>query len=181
MKLSNETIRTIVLEIKTRVAKEQEIRRRLFESGKKARETGGCDKYDALGKEMLEADTDNTAWLKKVIDDYGFVDLTHFDKKTVEGVWLLAQHADHDSAWQKEFFGMAKKSCEQGKFPKKYLAFLEDRISVHEGRCQKFGTQLTYKNGVLVPQKLCDPDKVNTYRKEYGLETLGKYIEGFNK
>lgn len=81
--------------------------------------------------------------------------------------WMVFQHSDLDH--QKQFLPQLEEAVAQGIIPPMYLAALQDRIDVREGRPQKYGTQIS-GDGTLCP--LLDASRVNEWRKEVGLPPI---------
>jgi hypothetical protein len=64
----------------------------------------------------------------------------------------------------------------QGRLPGWHAAYLEDRIALHEGRPQRFGTQGIDdpRDGIPRSWTLADPEHVNELRVSVGLTPLGE-------
>ena len=57
------------------------------------------------------------------------------------------------------------------------LAYMTDRVLLHEGKQQIYGTQMTSADGKWTPQPLEDAAKVDQRRAEVGLEPLTEYVK----
>jgi hypothetical protein len=55
------------------------------------------------------------------------------------------------------------------------LAYLEDRVRVHDGRPQLYGTQFTVADGELQPSPIEDPQRLDARRAAAGLDTFAAY------
>lgn len=66
-----------------------------------------------------------------------------------------------------------------GRVPAWHAAYLEDRIAMHEGRVQRFGTQWedSTEDGRIRPWRLEDPARVNELRASVGLAPLAPIPE----
>ena len=60
---------------------------------------------------------------------------------------LLAQHADHDPSLQRAFLDALRAAVAQKEASPANLAYLEDRVRVHAGQAQLYGTQFTVTGG----------------------------------
>lgn len=59
---------------------------------------------------------------------------------------------------------------------KQNIAYLEDRVRVHQSQPQIYGTQFyTNAQDELVPRPIEDPENVDKRRAEIGLNTLAEY------
>ena len=55
---------------------------------------------------MQQADTENTAWLKGIVNKQGWPTISDIGKDGFNAAWLLVQHADTDRAFQKQCLGV---------------------------------------------------------------------------
>jgi hypothetical protein len=55
-------------------------------------------------------------------------------------------------------------------------AYLTDRVLLHEGKPQEYGTQAIARDGRFEPRKLRDPDHVDQRRASVGLGSLAEYL-----
>jgi hypothetical protein len=56
------------------------------------------------------------------------------------------------------------------------VAYLTDRVLLHEGKPQEYGTQAIARDGRFEPRKLRDPDQVDQRRASVGLGSLAGYL-----
>lgn len=130
-------------------------------------------------------DKRNTEWLKKVVARYGWPTISMVGKKASHGVWLLAQHADHDLRFQKKVMKLLKEIYKHDKKEIKpvNIAYLTDRILVHEKKSQIFGTQFIRKSGEgrFKSFPIKDKKNVNKRRKSYGLPSLEENTRKINR
>jgi hypothetical protein len=91
-------------------------------------------------------------------------------------VWMLAQHADHDRAFQLRCLELLKRAVAEGEASPCNLAYLTDRVLLADDEPQIYGTQLTARNDELAPRRLRDPGTVDQRRAALGLETLNAYL-----
>ena len=129
------------------------------------------DQRDRLDATIRE----NTEWLRGVIREQGWPRRSQVGEEGADAAWLLAQHADHDPAFQRECLNLLEMAVAEGEAGKRNLAHLTDRVSVAERGTQVYGTQLTGGKGGLSPPPIEDPEGVNQRRSEMGLGSLGAY------
>ncbi|MGC5033622.1 DUF6624 domain-containing protein [Micromonospora sp. DT229] len=145
----------------------------------RARSPGSLDEPDA-DLWACDVDTDNTAWLAKVIDRYGWPRRSEVGPEAATAAWLLAQHADHDPAFQRRCLALLDEAVRDGEAKPAHLAYLTDRVLRAEGRPQKYGTQLWLGpdgEGPLQPQPIEDPEQVDERRHSVGLDPLAEYAD----
>jgi DNA-directed RNA polymerase subunit RPC12/RpoP len=125
---------------------------------------------------ITDVDAANTSWLKDVVDAVGWPGRSLVGDEGAHIAWLLAQHADHDRAFQRRCLELLKRSAAEGEASSCDLAYLTDRVLLAYNEPQIYGTQLTAQNGQLVPRRLRDPGTVDERRATLGLETLNAYL-----
>src|SRR5262249_17841208 len=88
--------------------------------------------------------------------------------------WLIAQHAVGEPDFQRSALVLVATYIEQERVPAWHAAYLEDRIALHEGRPQRFGTQWIQDatDGRFRPWSLVDAERVSDHRAEVGLRPL---------
>jgi hypothetical protein len=87
-----------------------------------------------------------------------------------QAAWLLAQHADRHPDLQRAFLDALRGAVAQGEASPAHLAYLEDRVRVHAGQPQLYGTQFTVTDGEFGPYPIEDPQRLDARRTEAGLE-----------
>jgi hypothetical protein len=135
-----------------------------------------AEEHRQLGEKMQAVDADDTDWMKRVIDKHGWPGRSLVGQDGAHLAWLLVQHADRDRPFQKKCLELMKK-MPKGEVSAQDLAYLTDRVAVGEGKKQVYGTQLTYKDGKLVPEPIEDEANVDRRRADLGLQSLKEYID----
>lgn len=137
-----------------------------------------------VAQRMNEIDGENTAWLKGVIAEHGgWPKISEVGQEVSGSLWLLAQHADRDPAFQKEVLALLEPLVAKGEVSRSNHAYLHDRIAVAEGRPQRYGTQgyCVQGEGRWTPREIEDSELVDNRRAEAGLIPLADYIAQFTK
>jgi hypothetical protein len=125
---------------------------------------------------MAAADGENLPWLRKVITDAGWPGTSLVGEDGAHAAWLLAQHADRDPAFQRRCLDLLTAAAERGEATIVQQAYLTDRVLLHEGKPQEYGTQAIARDGRFEPRKLRDPDHVDQRRATAGLGPLAGYL-----
>jgi GNAT superfamily N-acetyltransferase len=141
------------------------VRQELLESG----ELGG-----SYVPRMEAVHIKNAERLGAIIDEYGWPDGELVGEDGAKAAWFIAQHAIGFPDFQRKCLALLQRSADQGRVPRWHAAYLEDRIAMHEGRPQRYGTQWLDDpvDGRIRPWKLGDPEQVNDLRAEVGLEAM---------
>lgn len=143
-----------------------------------AYQTKAVDLLDSLVREMQIADSVNLIEIQDILQTYGY------PSKTIVGtnnsvIWLVIQHSDVE--FQKAYYPMLRKAAEEGELSWDNIALLEDRIAMHEGRAQRYGSQVVENSeGELVIYTLLDKDSVDIWRAAVGLNPLEEYAKRMN-
>ncbi len=154
--------------------KEPELRKELLKRMKEDQRIRMEEKPDF--DEWKKIDADNTAWMKTVIDKYGWPTNSMVGEDGALAAFLMTQHADADLEFQKRCFELMKKAVEQKDYSAAHLAYLTDRIRVAEGKPQVYGTQFfSEPGGEPRPRPIEDEANVDKRRAEVGLPPLAEY------
>lgn len=108
----------------------------------------------------------------ELVNLFGWPDMKVIGEDRARDFWLLAQHLDSSVETQKKFIPLMSDAVKKGKTKPVWFAYLYDRVMVNSGQKQRYGTQLDQCG--LRP--LEDPQKVDIYRSEMGMETIGSYL-----
>ena len=142
--------------------------------------------WDKVRNEILLIDEQNTLRATQIIDSFG-----RWPGRDVLGysadltLWLCIQHADQRPEVAVRYLPMLKAAVDERRTDPMHYAYLIDRIRMHEGREQVYGTQ-TYRaktdNGstffFVIPIE--DVDHVDERRAAMGMESLAEYVESMN-
>ncbi len=130
-----------------------------------------------------DVDKQNAEKLKEIIEKEGWPTIDKVGRAASNAAWLIAQHADHDPAFQAKCLDLMKK--EKDSVNPKNIAYLEDRVRVNTGRPQLYGTQFfTDEYAVFKAQAIEDPENLDRRREEVGLNSFAEYekqIQRLNK
>jgi hypothetical protein len=123
---------------------------------------------------MEEVHRKNAARLRELIKQNGWPAEDVAGKDGAEAAWYIAQHAIGEPQFQRQALKLLLDCAAEGRTARWHAAYLEDRVAMHEGRPQRFGTQWIddSRDGRYRPWKLAEPFRVNELRAEVGLEPL---------
>jgi hypothetical protein len=122
---------------------------------------------------------ENQKELAKLLQEKGW------PKKSVVGAgcantaFLIIQHAG--LPLQQKYLPVIKDLCKAGEAGWQEYALMYDRIQVSSGKAQRYGSQVRY-NSKTQQSELFDlenPEKVDEWRKELGLQSLSAYLKNF--
>jgi hypothetical protein len=155
----NEQLRQELLAMRT---EDQRVRQELVESG----ELGG-----PYVPRMEDVHRKNAARLRELIERYGWPAEGIAGRDGAEAAWLIAQHSVGEPDFQRRALALLSACIGEQRLPAWHAAYLEDRIAMHEGRPQRYGTQCVQDpaDGRFRPWSLADAEHVNELRGQVGL------------
>jgi hypothetical protein len=130
----------------------------------------------ALMDRMSGIDEANTRRMRALIGRYGWPGRDLVGEQGATAAWLLVQHADHDPEFQARCLELVREAAQRNAASVENLAYLEDRVRLHQGRPQLYGTQLESRSGRLQLQELEDPEHVDERRAALGLGPLADNV-----
>lgn len=86
-------------------------------------------------------DIDNQQWLKNHILNYGWPNISKAGVEGDNAAWLIVQHADNDTTFQRYCLNILKQEIKSGGTNLKNIAYLEDRLLINGNKMQIYGTQ----------------------------------------
>jgi hypothetical protein len=135
----------------------------------------------ALVARMNAVDAENTRLLKGLLDHWGWFKRSSWGHQADKEAWLLALHADGDLPFQKQVLKLLSPLWSSGETDSANYALLFDRVSVNEGRPQRYGTQGRCTGvGRWAPRPTEAPDHLDGRRRAMGLPPEAEYIAHMN-
>jgi dienelactone hydrolase len=128
---------------------------------------------------MAEVDRQNTEWLEKVVDTYGWPGRALVGADAAGSAWLLVQHADANVPFQNRCLKLMK-AAPSGDVRPQHIAYLTDRVLVREGKAQVYGTQARGQGSDWKLLPIADEANVDKRRAEVGLAEYVKLLHGQN-
>lgn len=127
---------------------------------------------DSVNRLMVQTDTSDTRWVKKIIASYGYPGKSLVGDSSSSVAWSVLQHSNQIAA----YLPVVKKAAKEGELDKIYSALMEDRVLMYAKKPQIYGTQGGYKKfksgkseNIIYP--IQDPAGVNERRKKAGFKT----------
>ena len=131
----------------------------------------------ALGKEMHLSDSLNLITVKAILDKYGWLGSDIVGDTGNSALFLVIQHSDDPT--QRHYLPMMRKAVKENAAAPQDLAKLEDRVAIHQGDKQLYGTQMGFdektESYYLLP--LADPENVDKRREKMGLGPIEESLK----
>lgn len=125
---------------------------------------------------IAAVDSANTAWLREAVAAHGWPAQSAVGREAASAAFLIVQHATHDTAFQAEMLDELVAAFERGEADGQSVALLTDRVAVHRGHPQVYGTQMKMRDGRLVLDPIADSAGVEARRARMGMIPLGDYL-----
>lgn len=133
-----------------------------------------------LIRKLGDEDRTNTSWLQSVIEEHGWPTKSAVGEDASSQAWLLAQHADHDPAFQLRVLRLIEPLTVSDEVSPKNYAYLYDRVMLKLRGTQRYATQVTCEGGRIVPRPLENAAAMPEYRKSVGLVPFDEYLTWFS-
>ncbi|HEU4569334.1 MAG TPA: DUF6624 domain-containing protein [Gemmatimonadales bacterium] len=129
-----------------------------------------------VARRMLAVDSANTEWLRRVVADGGWPTRSRVGEEGAQAAFLIVQHATHDTAFQARMLPLLERAAAAGEARGADVAMLADRIAVHRGGRQRYGTQAQIQGGRVVLDPIDDSAHVDERRAALGMPPLAAYV-----
>src|SRR5947209_12005319 len=93
--------------------------------------------FKKLAATAHKADSENTGWLKQVVENHGWPTRTLVGNDGASAAWLLVQHADADRKFQRKCLDLMVK-LPKAEVSQTDIAYLTDRVLLAEGKRQVY-------------------------------------------
>lgn len=137
--------------------------------------------------EMRRVDERNTRRAAQILDAFGkWPGADVLGASADQTLWLCIQHADQRPEIAVRYLPMLKAAVDEKRTDPMHYAYLVDRIRMHEGREQVYGTQ-TYKikeedgRSFFFVVPIEDVEHVDERRAAMGMEPLAEYLEAMGQ
>ncbi len=136
-------------------------------------------KFKELNKKIKVIDSSNMVQVAKILDERGWLGEDVVGQQGNVTLFLVVQHANLET--QKKYLPMLRDAVEKGNAKPSFLAMLEDRVAMLDGKKQIYGSQIqtNEKTGALYVHPIADPDNVDERRAKVGLGKLSDYLAMF--
>lgn len=166
------------IQIAEMTARDQAIRFEILKSHKDL----ASPEIKHLAELMTKIDEQNVVQLKKLLARWGWPTKELFGEQYCHDVWLLTQHADNDVAFQEKALKDVHEVMSKDPSEKTNYAYLLDRVKIHQGLPQVYGTQgKCIKAHEWQPFKIKDEHNINKTRASANLPSFESYRKQMNE
>ena len=138
--------------------------------------TGGTPDWT----EMQSVDAENTEFLRNIIFEMGWIDATRFGAEASDAAFLIVQHTS-DLRLMVTALPFIEADVRAGRLNGQNYALLFDRSQLNLGYEQRYGSQLSSRDGAHLLMACEDIKRVDEFRAEMGMGPLSEYLAYFQK
>jgi hypothetical protein len=131
----------------------------------------------AFVAKIESVDRANTARMKEIVARFGWPGQKMVGVDGAEAAFLLVQHADRDTAFQNRCLTLVQQAFAEGDASGQSLALLTDRVRVHQGRPQLYGSQTRFVDHTVLVDPIEDEVHVDERRARLGLPPMAEYLK----
>jgi hypothetical protein len=146
---------------------EQALRRKLSDS------RGAPDL--ATLHELSALDERNTQRLIAIVDARGWPTRSLVGVPASGAAWLILQHSP-DQEFQQRMLPELERLMRAGEVRGAEYALLYDRVQMHAGRPQRYGSQFVTRDGVMAMHECEEPARLDERRASVGLGPIADYV-----
>jgi hypothetical protein len=118
---------------------------------------------------IAQSDRENVAWLRAVIRRHGWPGIALVGREGSTQAWLMALHADKALIFQRQCLELLIEAVDQGEAEAWQIAYLTDRVLMHLGEPQRYGTQFRRTADGWEPLPVVEPENIDVRRAALGL------------
>lgn len=125
---------------------------------------------------MAEVHRRNAERLSAIMDRIGWPGRGLVGSDGADAAWLVLQHGIGSPTVMRRGLALLQTLSPDDVAPAQ-VAMLEDRVRIHSGLPQRFGTQFDWDvHGMMSPREIEDPDGVDARRRAVGLPPLADTV-----
>ena len=129
-------------------------------------------------KRMESEDKLREQRLAQIIADKGWPLVSQVGHEAAKSAWLIAQHGASD--FLERCLPLMQAAADRHELPLSSLALSIDRVLMHKGKEQRYGSQFGMKDGHTVPYPIEDMAHLDERRASMGLEPYEQYHKRFD-
>jgi hypothetical protein len=131
-----------------------------------------------LWGDQTSIDKANQARIDEIVKTHGWPGKKEFGQKAATAAFLVIQHSTPEM--MRRYLPILQNAMENGDADKQSFAMLDDRVRTHEGRPQRYGSQIRgNRDTKMTFWQIEDEENVDKRRAEMGLEPLAEYAKRF--
>ena len=123
----------------------------------------------------MRGDSARTRWLRNAVRERGWPKRSVVGDSAAKAAWLMLQHTEFQD-WADEMLPVLERLADSGEVKRSELALFTDRVLMHRGRPQRYGSQFNLVDGRMVAHPIEDLARLDARRAEVGLPPMAEYV-----
>lgn len=133
----------------------------------KANNLSSNEVYQLIADRMTAIDQSNADRVKKIFKKFGYPGASLVGMPTNEAAWYVIQHSKNIE----EYLPMMEEAGTQKELPLRLVAMMQDRMLMHQGKEQVYGSQVRCQGSECYVWPIADPAGVNQRRRDAGFDS----------
>lgn len=129
----------------------------------------------AFLRTLMRRDSARSLRLREIVHRWGWPDTARAGGEAADAAFLVIQHSPMDG-FREAVLPMMEAAAADGRMPAADVAMLVDRVLVHRGEPQRYGTQFALEDGRLVAHPVEDPAGLDERRRAMELPPMDEYM-----
>ncbi|NIT89723.1 MAG: hypothetical protein GWO36_23320, partial [Gemmatimonadetes bacterium] len=129
----------------------------------------------AFLRALARSDSVRSLRLREIVHRWGWPDTVRAGPEAADAAFLVIQHSPMEG-FREAVLPMLEAAASAGRMPASDVALLVDRVLVHRGEPQRYGTQFALEDGRLVAQPVEDPARLDERRRAMELPPMDTYM-----
>ncbi len=130
-----------------------------------------------IGDQLEPLDEADVQALLGMLPPEGWFATSRYGEDGEDAAYLIIMHGDID-LWRR-FAPVIGRFAAAGEARGSHYALMSDRLAVHEGQPQAYGSQVACVDGVYKPYPIEDPEHIDERRLKLGMPAYGDYLKTF--
>ena len=123
----------------------------------------------------MRGDSARTKWLRNAVRERGWPRRSVVGDSAAKAAWLMLQHTEFQD-WADEMLPVLERLADSGEVKRSELALFTDRVLMHRGLPQRYGSQFNFVDGRMVAHTIEDLAQLDARRTEVGLPPMAEYV-----
>ena len=123
----------------------------------------------------MRGDSARTRWLRNAVRERGWPRRSVVGDSAAKAAWLMLQHTEFQD-WADEMLPVLERLTDSGEVKRSELALFTDRVLMHRGQPQRYGSQFNFVDGRMVAHRIEDLAQLDARRAEVGLPPMAEYV-----
>lgn len=125
---------------------------------------------------MMHDDSVRSRWLQAAVAANGWPRRSVVGDSAASAAWYIVQHSA-DAAFQARMLPILERAVAAGEVRAADVAMLADRVAVHDGQPQRYGTQFSVRDSQLVADPIADLGTLDSLRATVEMPPMREYVK----